>query len=268
MVKRFGILSVVFIAILFAAVLASGCTGTTDNATPSPTQTEVTPAENETATPVASETAEQTAQPTETDNITMSYTTLLVGEGPQNDTVRLPEGVSMFTLTQDTPDESSVSIDTEKDGIYISNSYNESVRNSSMKGGKYYWTYAFSLENASSANISVKTDSNWTLEFEFPQVINGIVPQTFSGTATKVTPFFQINEGEYNFTINAENNRLISVSLMDYYGNVILDDNREMPLAFMEGPYNGTVTMKINESNNYLMNVLCDGNWTVSVEQA
>ena len=55
---------------------------------------------------------------------------------------------------------------------------------------------------------------------------------------------------------------------MDYYGNPVMNKDFEMPLAFHEGIYDGDVTVNITESNNYLLNIVCDGDWTVSVEQA
>ncbi|MDE4908184.1 hypothetical protein L0665_06120 [Methanogenium marinum] len=94
------------------------------------------------------------------------------------------------------------------------------------------------------------------------------MPQTFTGAANKATPFFRIDEGTYNFSIIAANNDVVGVHLMDFEGNDIEVDYREMPLAFHEGLYDDVVTVAVNESNNYLMNVICDGNRTVSVAEA
>ncbi|KAF1073524.1 hypothetical protein [Methanogenium sp. MK-MG] len=265
--KSLSILSAALLVIFFAAaIITAGCTdnSATTNVTPTPEATaEMTPeaTANVTAAPTEA-TPSATAVPTEEPKTTVS------GEGSQNATVELSKGVHLFTLVQGAPVESTVSVMTEKDGISVKNVYNATVSAQSMKDGKYYWSQAFMLEEAANATVQVETTGNWTLDFAFPQQINGIVPQTFTGAANKATPFFQINEGTYNFSITAANNDVVGVHLMDYDGNVIMDGDRQMPLAFHHGAYDDVVTMKINESNNYLFNVICDGNWTVSVAEA
>lgn len=257
--KNFSIISVALLVLLMAvAVISAGCTDNSApvNATPTPeAMTNVTTAPTE-------ETAAPTAVPPE------APTTSFDGTGSENVTVALSEGANLLTFTQDTTGESTVSITTEKDYISVRNAYNATVAEQSMTDGKYSWSQAFMLEEAANATVQVGTSGNWTLDFGFPQQINGIVPQTFTGAANKATPFFQINEGTYNFSITAENNDVVGVHLMDFYGNDIQENYLEMPLAFHEGSYDDVVTMAINESNNYLFNVICDGNWTVSVAEA
>ncbi|MBN2734526.1 MAG: hypothetical protein JXQ82_06720 [Methanomicrobiaceae archaeon] len=246
-----------FLTVLIAVfALSAGCTGSTDNGTVSPTDAIETQ-----TTPEMTETVSAPAKPAEEKNI-------VSGTGDKKTKVLLPKGVSLFTLVQDTPERSAVYITTEKDGISIINAYNKGAAEKSMMDGKYYWSQAFMLEEEAEAEVEVTTLSEWTLEFSFPQMINGIVPQTFSGAASKATPFFQINEGEYKFTIKAENDEFVSVSLMDYYGNNVIDNDMLMPLAFHKGSYDDSVIVKINESSNYLLNINTDGEWTVSVEKA
>ena len=250
-------LLVLFVA---AAVISAGCTGNTDTTgpvtgTPTPETTPEIPPEMPPA-------------PSEKETSPSPYAKAVYGPGCQNETVALPGGVHLLTFTQDTPAESTVSITTEKDYISVKNVYNPAVAEQSMKDGKYYWSQAFMLEEAANATVQVDTEGEWTLVFSFPQQINGIVPQTFTGAANKATPFFQINGGTYDFSVKAENNDVVGVHLMDYYGNDVEVDNCQMPLAFHEGTYGDVVTVTINESSNYLFNVICDGNWTVSVAVA
>lgn len=259
--KDVSIITAVLLVFVVAAVISAGCTGNTDTTVPAtvaPTP-EVTAAE--TAVP-----AEETAAPTAV--ATVAPATTFDGTGSENVTVALSKGVHLFTFVQDAPVESVVSIATEKDYISVKNVYNENVSAQSMKDGAYYWSQAFMLEESANATVQVETTGNWTLDFAFPQQINGIVPQTFTGAANKATPFFQINEGTYDFAITAENNDVVGVHLMDFYGNDIEVDDRQMPLSFHEGSYDDVVTVAVNESNNYLFNVVCDGNWTVSVAEA
>ena len=260
--KHFSVISAALLVLLVAAaVISAGCTGNTDTTgpgtvTPTPETTVA-----ETAAPTE-ETVSPTAVPPEAPKASVS------GEGNENVTVALTKGVYVMTVTQDTPVESTIAVETDTDYIGSKNTYNTTVAEQSMKDGKYYWSRAFLVGEDSDVTARVETTGNWTLSFSFPQQINGIVPQTFSGTASKATPFFQINEGTYNFSITAENNDVISVTLMDYEGNDVEVGYCEMPLPYHRGPYDDVVTVAINESNNYLFNVECDGDWTVSVAEA
>ncbi|WAI02215.1 hypothetical protein [Methanogenium organophilum] len=257
--KDISIISAALLVLLVAAaVISAGCTGNTDTTGP------------ETVTPTPAATADVTPAPTDAapSQTPAENSPALSGNGDVNTTVALAKGVHLLTFTQDTPEKSTVSVMTETDAIMIPNAYNATVAEQSMKDGAYYWTQAFMVQEDATADVQVTTTGNWTLDFSFPQQINGIVPQTFTGAANKATPFFQINAGTYNFSIKAENNDVIAVHLMDFSGNDILKKDSQMPLAFHRGAYDGVVTVQINESSNYLFNVMCDGNWTVSVAEA
>lgn len=252
------------LALLIAGfALSAGCTGNSGaDTTPAAT---ATPTAEETTAATPEETAVKTPEPTP---VSGEEKATVSGSGDHKAAVELAGGVHLLTFTQDKPDKSEISVQTKKDYIGLTSLFNESVAEKSMKDGRYYWSQAFMLEEDAVADVEVYTDSEWTLDFTFPQMINGIVPQTFTGAGNKATPFFQINEGDYKFSIKAENNEMVEVHLMDYYGNPVLADNAEMPLAHHEGTYDDVVTVKISESNNYLINVICDGEWTVSVEEA
>lgn len=261
--KDISIISAALLVLLVAAaVISAGCTGNTEptvpatvTPTPADTPTEATPAP----------TAEATKAPE-------APATTFEGNGNGNVTVSLTKGAHLLTVTQDTTAAGTVSIETEKDYVSVKNTYNAALSDESMqatmKDGAYYWTQAFMLEEDADATVQVENTGNWSIDFGFPQQINGIVPQTFTGVADKATPFFQINEGTYDFTITTENNDIVGVHLMDFYGNDVEEKDLQMPLAFHEGTYDDVVTVKINESCNYLLNVVCDGSWTVSVAEA
>ncbi|MDD4127330.1 MAG: hypothetical protein PHV39_06535 [Methanomicrobium sp.] len=256
--------ALVFLLIL-GAVITAGCTGNSDDdkktPVPTPLKTEEQKITGENTTEINPDQTPERFDEAKYKNI--------YGTGNKTTELYLPKGVSLFKLMQDSPVKSQVSITTIKDAFSINNVYNISASKNSMDDTGYYWTYAFSLEDDANASVEVETEGNWTLSFSFPLMINGIVPQTFRGAANKATPFFQINEGDYNFTIITENSEFASVTLMDYYGNNVMNDNRQMPLSFhYGGSYDNTINTTINESCNYLLNVFCDGDWTVSVEEA
>jgi hypothetical protein len=225
----------------------------------------VTPTAEETAAATPEETAVKTPEATP---VFGEEKATISGSGDHKAAVELKGGVHLFTLEQNKPENSVVYIETEKDAVSVLNKFNASIADKASKDGRFSWSQAFMLEEDAVASVEVTTLSDWTLDFTFPEMINGIVPQTFTGIGSRATPFFQINKGEYKFSIKADNNEFIAVHLMDYYGNVILDNDREMPLAFHYGSYDDSVVVRINESNNYLLNINCDGEWSVSVEEA
>ena len=261
--KDISIISAVLLVILVAAaVISAGCTGNTDTTSP----VTATPTPEATAAEIPETTGDVTPAPTAT--ATEAPATTFKGTDNGNVTVSLAKGVHLLTVKQDSSAENTVSVETEKDYISVKSTLNEAVADEAVKDGKYTWSYAFMLEEDAEADVQVETTGNWTLYFSFPEQINGIVPQTFKGIGNTATPFFQINEGSYNFAIIAADNDVVGVHLMDFEGNDVEVDYREMPLAFHEGSYDDVVTVAINESNNYLLNVICDGDWTVSVAEA
>jgi len=246
------------IAVLAAAlVLSAGCTGTSDSGAQETTVQTTAP----TTGPTELETPEEIKEAGDEE-------VALSGTGNGCVTTGLAGGVHLLTFTQNKADSGSVDITTEKDEILIPFGFNEAVADKAMKDGKYVWTQAFMIEDNAETTFDVKTDCSWNIETSFPEAINGIVPQTFTGVGNQATPFFQINAGTYNVAIKTDNNEYIAVVLFDYYGNPLMEDNVEFPLAYHEGTYDDSVTVGISESNNYLFNVICDGEWTVSIEEA
>lgn len=242
-----------FPAILLALALAglliaSGCTGTSDQA-----QTPVA-----TPIPTAEETAQATATPTQPAN-TFS------GTGNDSITTELPAGVYTMTITQATAEMSQITVETETSAIYVQGRYSDAVADAAQTADGWVWSYA--LQTDEKPTLSVNTTGDWQAAFAFPQQINGIPPQRFSGTGNAATPFFMINEGNISFAIDATNNTAVEIHLMNYEGDPIMDKTNvyEEPLAFHMGEYHNTVVVPLTVSDNYLINVICDGDWSVVV---
>ncbi len=223
-----------------------------------------------TATPTHTPTP--TAEPPEDGAVSFS------GAGDQKTTMPLSAGVHLLTLEIEKPDGSEpgvskVSISTEKDAIMVEGNYTAEVQPDAVIDGHYRWTHAFMLSEDADAPVEVSQPAPWTLHFGFPEMINGIPPQTFTGIGNAATPFFMIPAGNYSCQITGENLTVISVWLMDYYGTMLMDGDRVAPLAFHQlrnddfelyvGDYSTTVPVTIKEGDNYLFNIVCDGSWSV-----
>ncbi len=235
---------------------------------------------------VGEETGPQAPLPTATPTPTTTPTAELTndgavsfsGAGDQKTVMPLSAGVHLITLEIEKPDGSEpgvsrVSISGEKDAIMVEGNYTPEVRSDAIIDGHYRWTYAFMLSEKADATVEVSQTAPWKLTFGFPEMINGIPPQTFTGVGNKATPFFMIPAGNYSSQITGENLTVISVWLMDYNGKFLMDGDSVAPLPFHElrnddfelyvGDYATTVPVTIKEGGNYLFNVVCDGSWSV-----
>ena len=253
-----------FLVILVAAlVLSAGCTGTSDEGA----QETATQTTEQTVVPTETATAEATTEATA--EATPEEAGELSGTGSGQVSTDLDAGIHLLVFRQSAPESGTIEITTEKDFISLPFGLNESVAGKALEDGKYVWSQEFMLEDNATAefNVNAPSDCSWEIEISFPEAINGIVPQTFTGAGNQATPFFQINAGTYNVSIKTENNTYAGVHLVDFYGNPLMEDETEYPLAFQEGTYDDSVVVGVSDDNNYLFNVVCDGEWTVTIEE-
>ncbi len=189
------------------------------------------------------------------------------GTGNTSIATELPAGVYTLTITQANANITDVSVDTKDLGISIQGRYTEAAAASAKTADGWVWTYA--LVTDGKPTLTINATGDWKAEFAFPQQINGVPPQTFTGIGNVATPFFMINEGNVSFAIKAANNTDVEVHLMDYDGNPVMDKTNtfEEPLAYHLGTYNDMIIVPITKSGNYLLNVICDGEWSVVVSE-
>lgn len=187
------------------------------------------------------------------------------GTGNDSIATELPAGVYTVTITQTSANVTDVTIETKETGISVQGRYSDVVAESAKTADGWVWSYA--LQTDENPTLIINTTGDWKANFAAPQQIDGIPPQTFQGTGNAATPFFMINKGNISFVIKATNNTAIEVHLMDYDGNPVMDKTNsfEQPLAYHLGAYNDTVVVPLTNSGNYLLNVLCDGDWSVTV---
>lgn len=241
--------------VLAGALCIAGCTGTTETepaqATPEPTEEQlVIPPMG--PGPVVAE----------------SNATTFKGIMNQSTTMPLSAGVHLMTVKTTPPSSTTVDIETTKDCVSVFGMYSKEAVGKAEEANVTTWTQAFMLEEGGDAHVGVTSESEWSVSFGAPTMIDGIPPQTFTGIGNAATPFFMIPEGDYSCIIHGENNSILGVHLMDAEGTSLMDadGSKEVPLAWHEGAYNGTIPLTIENSGNYLFNVISDGEWSVSLE--
>jgi len=192
-------------------------------------------------------------------------TTSFSGTGNDSIATELPAGVYTLTITQTSANVTDVTVETKEMGISVQGRYSDAAASSAKTADGWVWSYA--LQTDGKPTLTINATGNWKADFAAPQQIDGIPPQTFQGTGNAATPFFMINKGNVSFAIKAMNNTAIEVHLMDYDGNPVMDKTNsfEQPLSYHMGEYNDTVVVPLTDSGNYLLNVLCDGDWSVTV---
>jgi hypothetical protein len=243
---------------LAGLLIASGCTGTSDQVqTPA-----VTPIPTAAETAQAPPTAVGTAQVP--DPVSAPATTFS-GTGNDSIATELPAGVYTVTFTQATAEITQLAVETKETGICVPGQYSDAVAASAKTTKGWVWSYAFLTD--AKPTLTVNATGDWEADFAFPQQINGIPPQSFHGIGNAATPFFMINEGNISFAIDATNNTAVEVHLMNYEGNPVMDATNtfEQPLAYHLGEYHDTIVVPLSVSDNYLLNVICDGDWSVTV---
>lgn len=227
--------------LLCTALITCGCMGTAPAA----------PDTAATATPIPTPT--ETAAPAPASN---NEVTTLGGAGNATRVVALDGGLYVFAMQHDGTGPFSVEIESE-----------EVYGTLARATGAYDGEQAFGLPGLGEYECTVVADGNWTIAVDRPQAINGIPPQTFTGTGDGATPLFQIPAGNASFAMTIESPADSAVWLYNSTGWLVFDPSGTYvePLHWHRGPYNGTATVRIADADNYLLNVMAEGPWTIRV---
>lgn len=253
--KQNSLFTGILLALMLAGVLlACGCTGSDDSHVVQ-------------STAISTLTATVTPTPVQTAPTGTGTAGPVTFSGTGNDTIssNLSAGVYKVTFTQSVPDTTHFSVRTKTMETDVRNSYAELVQSSAETPTGWVWSYAF--ETDENPVIVVNTSGEWTAVFDYPQMINGIPPLSFNGTGNMATPYFMLYEGNVSFAIDTVSNTFIEATLLDTTGAEVMNATNAyaMPLPGHRGTYNGTIVVPLEKSGNYLLNVVCDGEWSVHV---
>lgn len=220
-IKFFAVL--VLLTASFA--LSAGCTGQNGQDLSS----DKIPAEHvvPTKAPAPEQTSEMTAAPGETPAVTETESDTLSGEGSKKSRISLDDGVQLLTFEQYEPADSVITVDGGHSHFEIQNTFPAEKSVYINEEGKFLSSQAFIVIDGEDSEISVDTDSGWKLSFTYPELMDGIPPQTFKGAGNQATPFFRMDEGDYNFEIKTEDNTFAYIILMDDEGNEVTKDFSE-----------------------------------------
>ncbi|MBQ3718816.1 MAG: hypothetical protein II893_05425 [Methanomicrobium sp.] len=274
---KFSGITVILAVLLIAFLLVAGCT---QNAA---TQTGAqTPAATQ-ATPVTTAPTEQATAATQTtatsDSSDYKVDASFEGSGDGDVSVNLKGGiVRMLKVTQPKYEKASVTV-TTGDAIYpFVNELTKEAATSiadaknadeSVADAKYIWAQAFYVPQDIETNFRIETTGDWKIDVDVPLAINAIPPIGFRGAGDSSSPFFQINKGDYTVDVSVEDADSLSISFVSFDGKLYPLD---FPKASSDSkevlPGSIKIPLKIDDSGNYLVNVVCNGKWELNISPA
>jgi len=205
------------------------------------------------------------------------------GQGNASADTHLSEGIHLLKFhvkkpAGSYPDDSTVEITTEQDGFFIVGSFTEGAYEAAEDDIWYNWSQIFVITETADTTVEVRQKGDWSLTITPPAMINGVPPQSFTGFGNAATPFFMIPAGEYSCKITMEEGTVIGAHLIRYDGTLLMENDQQVPLAMHElrnenyelqvGNYTSTLPVTIDDSDNYLFNIISDGIWSVTISPA
>lgn len=175
-----------------------------------------------------------------------------------------------------------------------------------IKSRKYFSTYFFIFlialffisviagcrySDGKKQEPKTKTSKNLPFKIDKPkstkEILKGL-PQRFTGAANKATPFFELGLGIATFKLNYKGSRNFTVLLINSDGDIVrqlanVRPPKEIPgYSFHLFPFNknkakeikakekkdfeDSVTIAITKADMYLLGVISDNGWEITVE--
>ena len=285
MIIKFSGITAILAVLLIAFLLVAGCTQTATaptGASQTPAATTATTAPTGQATAATQTTATPTVTPTQTatpDSSDYKLDASFEGSGDGDVSVNLKGGiVRMLKVTQPKYEKASVTV-TTGDAIYpFVNELTKEAATSiadaknadeSVADAKYIWAQAFYVPQDIETNFRIETTGDWKIDVDVPLAINAIPPIGFRGAGDSSSPFFQINKGEYTVDVSVEDADSLSISFVSFDGKLYpLDFPKASSDSKEVTPGNIKIPLKIDDSDNYLVNVVCNGKWELNISPA
>ena len=128
--------------------------------------------------------------------------------------------------------------------------------------GPFDGSTAVGIQQSENYLLNVTADGNWTVVIMQPAPVTDLQPPlTLSENGQKASDFFHLSQGLIIFRMTHDGQSNFAIWLLDTQGNTV------DLLVNDIGPFDGSTAVGIQQSENYLLNVTADGNWTVVIMQ-
>lgn len=209
-----------------------------------------------TNTPLASDTPENTPTPLATAPPQPTIAPLVLkGNGQQvSSKFNLNAGLAVFQFSYK---------GTANFIVNLLNSSGDLVDGLTNEIGSFQGAQAVGIDKGGTHILDVKASAPWvvTVTQPIPAGDEQGPPVTFKGKGKQVTPFFTLPDGLTIFKLKHNGKSNFIVELLHADGQ--LQDG----LVNEIGAFDGSKAEGIHEPGAYIMNVIADGDWTISLEQ-
>lgn len=127
--------------------------------------------------------------------------------------------------------------------------------------GRYTGSQAGHVRHAGKHRLQVKADGAWKVTLEQPRPAGASEsPQSFTGQGPHATACFALNRGSHVVESKHRGEGIFRVVLVDQDGRPVEQ------AAGIIGHYDGSKAIKVSEPGVFLLNVVADGDWEISVD--
>jgi hypothetical protein len=127
--------------------------------------------------------------------------------------------------------------------------------------GRYDGSQAGHIRRSGNYRLQVTADGDWSVSIDQPRPETAPdSPISLSGKAPQGTEFFTLSKGLHVFETSHKGSGIFRVQLLNASGQ------RIEQITGVVGNYDGSRAIKIEQTGIYLMNIVADGDWSVSVD--
>ncbi|MCZ6750410.1 MAG: IPT/TIG domain-containing protein [Acidobacteria bacterium] len=164
----------------------------------------------------------------------------------------LESGLSIFRMTHN---------GTSNFMVTLFDSNGQSVETLVNEMGAFGGAKAVEISEEGEYFLDISADGMWMVEIEQPRPLSAEgPPRTFTGMGQQVSPFVNLDAGVFIFRMSHNGTSNFIVALLDSNGQ------RVETLVNEIGVFNGSKMVGIDSPGLFLLDILADGDWTISVE--
>ncbi|QSZ67034.1 hypothetical protein RJ40_05755 [Methanofollis aquaemaris] len=199
----------------------------------------------------------QTAPEEDQTKVTPLPGTSYAGTGNASETVQMDAGLYRFAMTSN------------GSGPFVFEVENPDTYGLLAHGeGPYSGTQVFGIYENGTYNLNVTAAGPWSVNVQQAAVEAGhALPFAVNGSGDDVAGWIDLPLGETEFDVANDGTSFFAACLYNQTGHPVMDPTGtyQQPVHGNMGAYNGTVTVYIPEKGPYYLNIVSDGNWSVSV---
>ncbi|GEM_PF-1829902 len=136
-----------------------------------------------------------------------------------------------------------------------------------IPSGVFSGTQGVCVPSSGVYTLNVTTQGCWDIIVTRSGSAGLSFPVSFSGFGPWASDFFTFPAGAYRFVMASANSSLLAVTMQNETGMPLLDPatQRELPLGYHIGSYQGSVDVQIPSQEGYLIDVLTNDLWNITI---